>query len=203
MWFGSVQFSSVTQSCQTLCDPWQHARPSCLSPTARVYPKPCPLNWWCHPTISSNVVPFSSHLQSFLASGSFQMSQLFASGSQSIGGSVSTSVLPKNIQDWFPSRIDWFDLLAVQRTHKSLLQPTVQKHQFFGAQPSLWSSCHIHTWLMEKNIALTIQTFVSKVMFLLFNMLSRSMALHRVRHHWSNLAAAYLSRLSFQRASIF
>ena len=80
----------------------QHARPPCPSPTPGVYPNSCPLSWWCHPTISSSVVPFSSHPQSFPASGSFQMSQLFASGSQSIGVSASTSVLPMNTQDWSP-----------------------------------------------------------------------------------------------------
>ena len=98
-----AQFSSVTQSCPTL---WphglQHARPPCPSPTPRVYSNSCPLSQWCHPTISSSVVSFSSHLQSFPASGSFQMSQLFASGGQSIGVSASTSVFPMNIQDWFP-----------------------------------------------------------------------------------------------------
>ena len=80
----------------------QHSKPPCPSPTPRVYSNLCPLNWWCHPTISSSVVLVSSHLQSFPASGCFLMSQFFASGSQSIGVSASTSVLPTNIQDWFP-----------------------------------------------------------------------------------------------------
>ena len=105
-------FSSVTQSCLTLCDPMnhstpglpvpQHARPPCPSPTPRVHPNPRPLSWWCHPTISSSVVPFSSCPQSFPASGSFQISWLFASGGRSIGASASTSVLPMNTQDWSP-----------------------------------------------------------------------------------------------------
>ena len=99
----SLQFGSVTQSCLTL---WphrlQHARPPCPSPTPRVYSDSCPSSRWCHLTISSSVVPFSSHLQSFPASGSFQMSQFFTSDDQSIGVSASASVLPVNIQDWFP-----------------------------------------------------------------------------------------------------
>ena len=96
----SVQFSLVAKSCPTLRpqEP-QHARPPCPSPTARVYPNSCPLSRWCHPTISSSVVPFSSYPQSFPASGSFQTSQLFTSGAQSIGVSASTSVLPVNTQD--------------------------------------------------------------------------------------------------------
>ena len=105
MWsiFLHLQFSSVAQSCPTLRPhELQHARPPCPSPTPRVYPNPCPLSWWCHPTISSTVIPFSSCPQSFPASGSFQMSQLFASGGQSIGVSASTSVLPMNTQDWSP-----------------------------------------------------------------------------------------------------
>ena len=99
-----VKFSSVTQSCPPLCNPmdWlQHARPPCLSPTPGVYSNSCPLSQWFHPTISSSVIPFFHH-QSFPASGSFQMSQLFASGGQSIGVSTSTSVLPVNTQDWSP-----------------------------------------------------------------------------------------------------
>ena len=100
---GSVpQFSSVAQSCPTLRPHGlQHTRPLCSSPTPRVYPNSCPLSWWCHPTISSSVIPFSSNLQSFPASGSFPKSQLFAWGGQSIGVSASTSVLPMNIQTDF------------------------------------------------------------------------------------------------------
>ena len=98
-----IQFSSVGQSCPTLCDPMQHTRLPCPSPTPRANSNSCLSRWWCHPTISPSVVPFSSCLQSFPASGSFPMSQLFfASGGQSIGVSASASVLPMNIQDWFP-----------------------------------------------------------------------------------------------------
>ena len=98
----SVQFSYSVVSDSLPPQGLQYARPPCLSPTPGVYSNSCPLSWWCHPTISSSVIPFSSHFQSFPASGSFQMSQLFASGGQSIGVSASTSVLPMNIQDWFP-----------------------------------------------------------------------------------------------------
>ena len=124
----------------------QHARPPCPSPTPRVYSDSCPLSWWCHPAISSSVVPFSSCLQSFPASGSFQMSQLFASGGQSIRASA--SVLLMNIQDWFP--LGWTGLILLS---KGLLRifcsTTIQNLQFFDAQPSLWSNINIHTWLLE------------------------------------------------------
>ena len=98
------QFSSVAQSCLTLCDPHglQHIRLSCSSPTPRACSNSCPLSQWCHPTISSSVLPFSSHIQSFPTSGSFPMSQFFASVGQRIGVSASASVLPMNNQDWFP-----------------------------------------------------------------------------------------------------
>ena len=106
----------------------QHARPPCPSPTPGVYSKSCPLSWWCHPTISSSVVPFSSCLQSFLASGSFQMSQLFASGGQSIGVSASTSVLPMNTQDWFPLRWTGWISLHSKGLSKVFSNTTVQKN---------------------------------------------------------------------------
>ena len=109
----SVQFSSVAQSCPTLQPHGlQHARPPCSSPTPGAYSNSCPLSWWCHPTISSSVIPFSSHPQSFPASGSFQMSQLFASGGQSIEVSTSTSVLPVNTQDWSP--LGWTGWISLQ-----------------------------------------------------------------------------------------
>ena len=133
----SVQFSSV-QSLILSDSLWphepQHARPPCSSPTPRVYSNSCPLSQWCHPTISSSVVPFSSCLQSFLASTSFQMSQLFASGGQSIGVSASTSVLPMNIQDWFP--LGWTVWISLQSKGLSRVfsNTTVQKHQFLGTQ---------------------------------------------------------------------
>ena len=117
----------------------QHTRLPCPSPTPRVYSNSCPLSQWCHPTISSSVIPFSSHLQSFPASGSFQMSQLFASGGQSIGVSASASVLPMNIQNWFP--LGWTGWISLQSKGFSRVfsNTIVKKHQFFGAQLSLYS----------------------------------------------------------------
>ena len=114
----------------------QHARPPCPSPTPRVYSSSCPLSWWCHPTISSSVLPFSC-FQSFPASGSLPVSQLFTSGGQSVGVSTSTSVLPMNIQDWFP--LGWTGLISLQSKGLSRVfsNTTVQKHQFFGTQLSL------------------------------------------------------------------
>ena len=116
----------------------QHARPPGPSPTSGVYPNPCPLSRWCHPTISSSVVPFSFCIQSFPATGSFQMSQFFASGGQSIRVSASSaSVLPMNIQDWFP--LGWTGLISLQSRVLSRVfsSTTAQKHQFFGTQLSL------------------------------------------------------------------
>ena len=106
LWLQSLSVSSVTQLCLTLCDLMDHglqqARPPCPSPTPGAYWNSCPLSWWCHPTISSSVVPVSSCPQSFSASGSFPVSQFFASGGWSVGVSASASVLPMNIQGWFP-----------------------------------------------------------------------------------------------------
>ena len=128
----------------------QHARPPCPSPTPGVYTNSCLLSRWCHPTISSSVVPFSSCSQSFPASGSLQMSQFFASGGQSIGASASASVLPMNIQDWFP--LEWTGWISLQSKGLSRVfsSTTVHKHQFFSTQLSLQSNSHIHTWLLEK-----------------------------------------------------
>ena len=133
----SVQFSRSVVSDSLQPHEPQHTRPPCLSPTPGVYPNSCPLSWWCHRTISSSVVPFSSCLQSFPTSGSFQMSQLFASGGQNIGVSSSTSVLPKNTQDWFP--LGWTGWISLQSKGLSRVfsNTTVQKHQFFSAQLSL------------------------------------------------------------------
>ena len=115
----------------------QHARPPCPSPTPRVHPNLCPLSRWCHPSISSSVIPFSSCPQSSPESGSFPMSQLFASGGQSIGVSASTSVLPMNTQYWSP--LGWTGWISLQSKGLPRVFPntTVQKHQFFGAQLSL------------------------------------------------------------------
>ena len=150
----------------------QHARPPCPLPTPRVYSKSCPLSWWCHPTISSSVIPFSSCLQSFPASGSFQMSQLFTSGSQSIGVSASASVL-SIIFRMISSRIDWFDFLAVQGTLKSVVQHHSSKASFFWCSAFFTVQLSHPCMTTGKTIALTSWTFVSKVMSLLFNMLSR------------------------------
>ena len=128
----------------------QHARPPCPSPTPRVHQNPCPPSRWCHPTISSSVIPFYSCLQSFPSSGSFQMSQLFISGGQSVGVSALISVLPMNTQDWSP--LGWTGWISLQSKGLSRVfsNTTVQKHQFFGAQLSSQSNSHIHTWLQEK-----------------------------------------------------
>ena len=142
----------------------QHSRPPCPSATPRVYPNSCPLSQWYHPTISFSVVPFSSCPQSFPASRSFQMSQLFISGGQSIGISASTSVLPMNTQDWshlgWTGWMDWLDVLVVQRTLKSLLQ-----HHSSKSSILLYSACFIvqlsHPYMTTgKTIVLTRWTFL-------------------------------------------
>ena len=151
----------------------QHTRPPSQSPTPGACSDSRPLSRWCHPTISTSVIPFSSRLQTFPALGSFPMSQLFASGGQSIGVSASTSVLPMHIQDWFPLGLTGLIFVQSKGLSRVFSNTTVQRHQFFGTQLSLWSNSHIHTWLLEKTIALTRWTFVGKVISLLFNMLSR------------------------------
>jgi len=213
----------------------QHARLPCPSLSPRVCSNSCPLNQWCHITILSFIIPFSSCLQSFPALRSFPVSQLFSSSGQSIGTSASASVLPMNIQSWFPLGLTGWISLQSNGLSRVFSKTTVQKHQFFSTQPSLWSNFHSHTWkslshvwhfvipivhgilqarileweaftfskdlptqgsnpglpqcrwilyqlsnkgspihnYWEKNIALTIQNFVDKVMSLLFNMLSR------------------------------
>ena len=170
-----VQFTSSVVSDSLWCHGPQLAWPPCPSPTSRVYPNSCPLSWWCHPTILSSVLPFSSCLQSFPASGSFQMSQVFTSGGQNIGVSASTM----NTQDWSP--LGWTGWISLQS--KGLLRvfsnTIVQKHQFFGTQVFFIVQLS-HTYMTNgKMIALTRRTFVRlwtlllKVMSLLFNMLSR------------------------------
>ena len=148
--FSSVQFSNSVVSDSLRPHESQHTRPPCPSPTSRVHPNPCPLSHWCHPTISSSVIPFLSCLKSFPASESFQMNQLFASGGQIIRASASISVLPVNTQDWSP--LGWTGWISLQS--KGLLRifsnTTAQKHQFFGAQLSSQSNSHIHTWPPEK-----------------------------------------------------
>ena len=148
-------FISVHFSCSAVSDSLrplelQHATPPCPAPTPGVHPNPCPLSRWCHPTISSSVVTFSSCPQSLPASGSFQMSQFFASGGQNIGVSASMSVLPMNTQDWFP--LGWTGWISLQSKGLSRVfsNTTVQKHQFFSAQLSSQSNSHIRTWPQEK-----------------------------------------------------
>ena len=134
---------------QLFVTPWTAAHQASLSITnSWSLPNSCPLSLWCHSTISSSVIPFSSHLQSFPASGSFPMSQFFASSGQSIGVSASAAVLPMNIQDWFP--LGWTSWISLQSKGLSRIfsNTTVQHYQFFGAQLSLWSNSHIHTWLV-------------------------------------------------------
>ena len=148
----SVQFSCSLVSNFLRPHELQHTKPPCPSPTPWVHPNPCPLSRRCHPTISSFVVPFSSCPQSFPASGSFQMSQLFASDGQSIGVSASTSVLPMNTQDFRIHPLGWNGWISLQSKglSKAFSHTTVQKHQFFGAQLSSYSNSHIHTWPLEK-----------------------------------------------------
>ena len=141
--FSSAQFSHSVVSDSLRPHESQHTRPPYPSPTPGVYPNPCPSSQWCHPAISSSVVPFSSCPQSLPASGSFPMSQLFISGNQSIG--VSASVLPMNTQGWSPlGRTGWISLQS-KGLSRVFSNTTVQKHQFFGTQLSSQSNSHIHT----------------------------------------------------------
>ena len=139
IYVGSVQFSHSVVSSSLRPHELQHARPPCRSPTPGVHPNLCPLSWWCHPTISSSVVPFSSCPQSFPASGYFPMSQLFAWGGQSIGVSASTSVLPMSVQDWSP--LGWTVWISLQSKGLSRVfsDTMVQKHLFFLCSPTLTS----------------------------------------------------------------
>ena len=171
-WHQSVQFTRSLVSNSLQPHGLQRARPPCPSPTPRASSNSCPSSWWCHPTISSSVVPFSSCLQSFPAPRSFQMSQLSASGGQSIGASASASLLPVNIQDWFP--LGWtVGSPCSPRDSQSLLQHHNSKASI------LWRSAFSmvqlsHQYMtIEKTIALTKWIFVGKVMSLLFNMLFR------------------------------
>ena len=148
--FSSVQFSCSVMSDSSQPHESQHARPPCPSPTPGVHSNSCPPSQWCHPAISSFVVPFSSCPQSLTASGSFPMSQLFASGGQSTGVSALASFLPKNTQGWTP--LEWTSWISLQSKGLSRVfsNTTVQKHQFFSARLSSQSNSHIHTWLLEK-----------------------------------------------------
>ena len=137
--YPAVQFSRSVVSDSLPPHGLQHARLPCLLPTPRAYSNSCPLSQWCHPTISSSVVPFSSHLQSFPASVSFPMNQFFTSGGQIIGASASASVLPMNIQDWFPLGLTGLTSLQSKGLSRVFSNTSVQKHQFFGTQLSLLS----------------------------------------------------------------
>ena len=148
--WGSVQFSRSVVSNSLRPHELQHARPPYPSPNPGVHSNSCPSSQWCHPAISSSVVPFSSCPQSLPASEYFPVSQLFAWGGQSTGVSALASFLPKNTQD--PSPLEWTDWISLQSKGLSWVfyNTTVQKHQFFGAQPSSQSNSHIHTWPLEK-----------------------------------------------------
>ena len=148
--FSSVQFSRLVVSNSLRPHESQHTRPPCPSPTLGVHSNSCPSSRWCHPAISSSVVPFSSCPQSLPALKSFQMSQLFTWGGQSIGVSASASFLPMNTQDWSPW--GWTAWISLQSKGLSRVfsNTTVQKHQFFGTQLSSQSNSHIHTWPLEK-----------------------------------------------------
>ena len=145
----SIQFSRSVVSNSLWPHEPQHTRPPCSSPTPGVHPNPCPSSQWCHPTISSSVIPFSSCPQSFPESRSFPMSQLFASGGQSSAVLASTSVPPMNTHDW--SLLEWTGWISLQSKGLSRVfsNSTVQKHQFFGAQHSSLSNSHIHTWPLK------------------------------------------------------
>ena len=146
---------SVTTLCLTLCDPMGCSTPSFPFTISRSLLNSCPLSWWCHSTITSSVTHFSSCPQSYPASGSFPISRIFASCDRSIGVSASTSVLPMNIQRWFPSGLTGL-IFSLSKGHLRVLSSTtVGKHQFFGSQPFLWSNSHIHNdyW---KTIALDL-----------------------------------------------
>ena len=172
--YSGLQFSCLDMSNSSWPHGLQHARLPCPSPTPRACSNSGTISWWYHPTISSSLYPFSSCLQSCPASGTFPMTQLFTSGGQSIGVSVSASVVPVNIQDWFPLGWTGWISLRVQGTLKSLLQHHSSKASI------LWYSAFLivqlsHPYMTTgKTIALTRQTFAGIVMFLLFNMLSRS-----------------------------
>ena len=146
----SVQFTLSVVSASLRPHGLQHAKPPCPSPTPGVHSDSRSSSQWCHPAISSSVVPFFSCPESLLASESFPMSQLFAWGGQSTGISALASFLPKKSQDWSPS--EWTGWISLQSKGLSRVfsNTTVQKHQFFGAQPSSQSNSHIHTWLLEK-----------------------------------------------------
>ena len=147
----SVQFSRSVVSDYLRPHELQHSRPPCPSPTPGVYPNSCPLSWRCHPAISSSIIPFSSCPQSLPASESFPVSQLFASGGQSIRVSASASFLPKKSQCWSSEWTGWISLQS-KGLSRVFSNTAVQKHQFFGTQLSSQSNPHIYTWPLEKTM---------------------------------------------------
>ena len=169
----SVQFSCSVISNLLRSHDLQHIRPPCSSPTPRVHRNSCPSNQWCHPSISSSVILFSSCPQSLPTSESLPMSQLFTWGGWSTGVSALASFLPKKSQGWSPS--EWTGWISLQSKGLSRVfsNTTVQRHQFFSAQPSSQSNSQWSYMTTGKTIALTRHTFVGKVMSLLLNMLSR------------------------------
>ena len=155
LYFHKKRLSVSQFSCSVMSDSLrphelQHARPPCPSPTPRVHPNSCPSSQWCHPDISSSIIPFHSCPQSLPPSESFPMSQLFTWGGQSIGVSALASFLPKNTQDWY--LLEWTGWISLQSMGLSRVfsNTTVQKHQFFGSQLSSQSNFHIYTWPLEK-----------------------------------------------------
>ena len=146
----SVQFSRSVMSDSLWPHELQHARPPYPSPTPGVYSDSCPSSQWCHPAISSSVIPFSSCPQSLPASESFPMSQLFAWGGQNTGVSALASFLPMNTQDWSPSGWSGWISLQSKGISKVFSNTTVQKHQFISSQLSSQSNSHVHTWPLEK-----------------------------------------------------
>ena len=160
-WISSVPFSHWVMSNSLWPHGLQHTRPPCPAPIPGVYSNSCPLSQWCHPTISSSAIPFCSRLQSFPATGSFQIYQFFTSGGQSIGVSASASVLPMNTQDWSPSGWTGWIYLKSKGLSRVFSNTIVQKHQLFRAQLCLYSNSLIHMWLLKKPS------------LWLFNMLSR------------------------------
>ena len=172
----------------------QYARLPCPSPSPGACSNSCPLSRWCHPTISFSVALFFC-LESFPASRSFSMSRLFISGGQSTGASA--AVLPMNIKGWFPSGLTGLISLQSKGLSKVFSSTTVQKHHFFGAQPSLWSNSHIRIWLMGNIVTLIRWTFVGKVMALLFKTLFRFVIACLPRSKCLNFVAAVTICSSF------
>ena len=148
--FSSVQFSHLVVSNSLWPHELQHARPPCPSPTPRIHSNSHPSSQWCHPAISSSVIPFSSCPQSLPASESFPMSQLFARGGQRTGVSALASFLPKKSQGWSPSEWTGWISLQFRGLSRVFSNTTVQKHQCFSTQPFSQSNSHIHTWPLEK-----------------------------------------------------